>query len=592
MALAAVTGQGSSASASATCMGKTATIVGTAGADRLNGTAGRDVIAAGAGADRVDAGGGQDLVCGGPGGDRISGGSGADQLRGEGGNDRLDGGGGVDRCQGGGGTNTLAHCEGQSVPQTSAVNRAPVVHPVTASTDERSVVAIDLLEAATDPDGDSLSITSIDSSSLLGQVRLAKGGVAIYDPSGRLARLAAGATEQTSFGFTVSDGRGLTAQAQATVTVSGIDDAPVAVDDAASAEEDEAAGAIDVLANDTDVDGGPKTIELASQPEHGTVTVDPGRDRRHLPAGPELLRRSRSRPVRLRAQRRISGDGLGDRRLRRRPRRGQATTRPTCREDAPASAIDVLANDTSVDSGPLSIKSVTQPAHGTVAITGGGSGLTYQPAQNFCGEDSFTYGLGGGSGAMVSVTVACVDDPPVAVDDANTVGQDEAASAIDVLANDTDVDGGPKTIESVTQPAHGTVAITGGGSGLTYQPAAGYCNDGEAADEFTYTLNGGASAAVEVTVSCATTVASDPALTPAFDPSVSDYVVHCDGTPLDLSGRAAQGATVSIDGGAATGGSFESSVPLAENQEFGFVVDEGGQQSDYHVRCYRRASRR
>jgi large repetitive protein len=36
-----------------------------------------------------------------------------------------------------------------------------------------------------------------------------------------------------------------------------------------------------------------------------------------------------------------------------------------------------------------------------------------------------------------------------------------------VLANDTDPDGGPKTIQSVTQPAKGSVAITGGGSGPT-----------------------------------------------------------------------------------------------------------------------------
>ena len=61
-----------------------------------------------------------------------------------------------------------------------------------------------------------------------------------------------------------------------------------------------------------------------------------------------------------------------------------------------------------------------------------------------------------------------VDDPPVAVDDSKTVTEDDPATAIDVLANDTDVDGGPKSVASVTQPAHGTVVITGGGTGLTY----------------------------------------------------------------------------------------------------------------------------
>ena len=84
-----------------------------------------------------------------------------------------------------------------------------------------------------------------------------------------------------------------------------------------------------------------------------------------------------------------------------------------------------------------------------MVITGGGTGLTYQPDPNYCNSpaggtpDTFTYTLNGGSTATVTVTVTCVDDPPVAVDDAATVAEDAAATAIDVLANDTDLDGGP-----------------------------------------------------------------------------------------------------------------------------------------------------
>ena len=72
--------------------------------------------------------------------------------------------------------------------------------------------------------------------------------------------------------------------------------------------------------------------------------------------------------------------------------------------------------------------------------------------------------------------MSCVDDPPMAVNDTKTVAEDSGATAIDVLANDTDPDGGPKTIASVTQPAHGTVAITRGNRALTYAPNANYCN--------------------------------------------------------------------------------------------------------------------
>ena len=97
-----------------------------------------------------------------------------------------------------------------------------------------------------------------------------------------------------------------------------------------------------------------------------------------------------------------------------------------------------------------------------------------------------------------------LDAPAVAVDDSATVAEDAPATAIPVLANDTDADGGaPKSVASVTQPANGKVAIAGGGSGLTYEPDPGYCNDGAPTDDFTYVLSpGGDTASVRMTVAC------------------------------------------------------------------------------------------
>src|SRR5204862_5238766 len=116
----------------------------------------------------------------------------------------------------------------------------------------------------------------------------------------------------------------------------------------------------------------------------------------------------------------------------------------------------------------------------------------------------FTYTLNGGDTGAVSVTVTCVDDNPTAVNDSATVAEDDPATAVNVLANDTDPDGGPKSIASVTQPANGTVVITGGGTGLTYQPNANYCNTPTPPfDTFTYTLTPGTSSAtVSMTVTC------------------------------------------------------------------------------------------
>lgn len=111
-------------------------------------------------------------------------------------------------------------------------------------------------------------------------------------------------------------------------------------------------------------------------------------------------------------------------------------------------------------------------------------------------------GIDTSAAQVLTITVTAVDDAPVAVNDSATVEEDSGANAIDVLANDTDIDGGPMLVTTVTQPANGTVAITGGGTGLTYQPDAGYSNDppDEAEDTFTYTLNGGSTATVAVTV--------------------------------------------------------------------------------------------
>jgi Ca2+-binding RTX toxin-like protein len=113
-------------------------------------------------------------------------------------------------------------------------------------------------------------------------------------------------------------------------------------------------------------------------------------------------------------------------------------------------------------------------------------------------------GSGDNDGYADNLSLA-LDVDPTAVNDSATLNADAGASAVGVLANDTDPDGGPKQITSVTQPANGTVVITGGGSGLTYAPVAKYCNSlaGAAPDTFTYTLTGGGTATVAMTVTCA-----------------------------------------------------------------------------------------
>lgn len=96
--------------------------------------------------------------------------------------------------------------------------------------------------------------------------------------------------------------------------------------------------------------------------------------------------------------------------------------------------------------------------------------------------------------------------PPTAVDDAATVLKDTTNNPIDVLANDTDPDGGTKLVIAVdTTSTTGSVTLTGGGTGVAYTPASGYCNTppGTARDTFAYTITGGSTAQVSVSVVCA-----------------------------------------------------------------------------------------
>jgi hypothetical protein len=258
--------------------------------------------------------------------------------------------------------------------------------------------------------------------------------------------------------------------------------------------------------------------------------------------------------------------------------------------------IDLLGGGHDTAGHPLSVVAVGTPDGGsttTIVGTQGGQ-VRFDPARGYeslganqSAVNHFTYELGDGHGkratGSVTVTIEGVDNPPISVGDKAHTSEGEAVS-IDVGGNDQDVDGGPKEVASLTQPAHGVVSIENG-TRVLYQPDAGYCNDREPPDSFGYKLTGGSSATVEVAVSCSTRIAVQPALFPAFNPEVFDYVVRCDGSPVSMTGVVAEGESISIDHGTArTGRLGETKVPLEANQEFEFSLD-GATSHTYYVRC-------
>ncbi len=231
-------------------------------------------------------------------------------------------------------------------------------------------------------------------------------------------------------------------------------------------------------------------------------------------------------------------------------------------QDTSNNSLNVLANDTDPDTGDtLTVDSVTQPASGTVQITGNGAQVGFTPSAGFIGTVTFTYTVKDSGGltdtATVTVSVNAVGNtPPNAVDDTATVNEDAPATAINVLANDTDANNHTLTITAVTQPTNGQVAITGGGSGLTFQPNPNF--NGTAT--FTYTIsdgNGGTdTATVAVTVSGAAVsppVVSTSATPLAYAENAGAVVIDNALTVTDSDPASLTGATVAITGGYVNG---------------------------------------
>ena len=73
-----------------------------------------------------------------------------------------------------------------------------------------------------------------------------------------------------SFTYTINDGTGLTDTATVSVTVTAVNDNPVANDDSATTEEDVAV-TISLVANDTDIDGDSLSIESVGTASNGSV---------------------------------------------------------------------------------------------------------------------------------------------------------------------------------------------------------------------------------------------------------------------------------------------------------------------------------
>ncbi|MEM6713865.1 MAG: Ig-like domain-containing protein [Cyanobacteria bacterium P01_C01_bin.147] len=198
-----------------------------------------------------------------------------------------------------------------------------------------------------------------------------------------------------------------------------------------------------------------------------------------------------------------------------------------------ALTLDVLANDSDPANDPLTISSVTQPSNGSVTINADNT-LSYTPDADFNGTDSFTYqvddGNSGRASATVSLTVNPVNDAPVAADDSTNTDQDTAVT-VNVLSNDSDIDGDALNVAAVGDAANGTVVLNGDGT-VTYTPNAGFSGN----DSFTYELSDGDlsdTATVEVSIGDVNDepIAVDDSFSGNEDAAITDTVLSNDSDP-------------------------------------------------------------
>jgi VCBS repeat-containing protein len=381
-----------------------------------------------------------------------------------------------------GGTTTV------TVPITIvAVNNAPVASAPPVTTAENTPVNGQI--AASDPNGDPLTyaVTTVPENGL---VTVAPDGSYSYTPDANFAG-------NDSFIVTVSDGNGGTVLVAVSITVTPVNDAPVASAPPATTTED--TPVVGQIAA-SDAEGDTLTYAVTTAPANGTVTVSANGSYSYTPNANFNGNDSFTVTV---------SDGNGGTALVTIPvtvtpvNDAPAASAPpvTTAEDTPVSG-QIAASD--ADGDPLSYAVTIAPSHGTVLVNADGS-YTYTPDANFDGADSFTVTVSDGNGGSVlvtiPVTVALVNDIPAASAPPAATTEDTPVSG-QIVASDGDGDALGYAV--TTPPANGTVTVGANGS-YTYTPNANFSGS----DSFTVTVSDGNGGSVQVTIPVTITPVND-----------------------------------------------------------------------------------
>ncbi|MGR5240481.1 Ig-like domain-containing protein [Photobacterium damselae] len=383
---------------------------------------------------------------------------------------------------GNGGTDTIT-----VTVHVTPVNDAPVGEDVSAETKEETAVTGQL--TATDVDGDNLTFKP-GTNPENGSVTINADGSWEYVPNPDF-------NGEDSFTVVVDDGNGGTDTITVTVNVTPVNDAPVGENVSAETQEDTA---VTGQLTATDVDGDNLTFKPGSNPENGSVTVNPDGSWEYVPNTDFNGEDSFTVVV-------DDGNGGTD--------TITVTVNMTPVNDAPVgedvsaetqedTAVTGQLTATDVDGDNLTFKPGTNPENGSVTINADGS-WEYVPNPDFNGEDSFTVvvddGNGGTDTITVTVNVTPVNDAPVG-ENVTTETQEETAVTGQLTA--TDADGDNLTFKPGSNPENGSVIINADGS-WEYVPNTDF--NGE--DSFTVVVDDGNGGSDTITVTVNVTPVND-----------------------------------------------------------------------------------
>ncbi|WP_306224535.1 Ig-like domain-containing protein [Bosea beijingensis] len=473
----------------------------------------------------------------------------------------------------------------------TVTNPPPVAGNDSATTaEDTALIGATVATNDGDPDGDALTYALV-SGTANGTLTFRADGSYDYVPAPNFNGI-------DSFIYSVSDGQGGTAQAVVTITVTPVDDAPVAVDDpGAFAIDEDGSATITPLANDSDPDGNALTItRIANQAiaiggsvavtggvvtlnGDGSLTFAANADYNGAPSFTYTISDGT-----IEATATITGtvNPVNDAPVNGLPSSFTGT------EDTPLALTGISVVDVDAGSAPITVTlsvdagSLTAGSAGGVTVAGSGTGaivLTgtladinaylagpgapiYQPPANSNAAVTLTMltndGGNSGTGGPLSdidtatIILAAVNDPPV-VSAPPASGAEDTPITGAVIA--TDPDGDDLSFSLTSPPANGTVSLAADGS-YVYTPNPNFFGT----DSFTITVDDGNGGIVAVPVNVSVTpvndapIGSDASFTVAEDGNLSGTLplaTDPENDPLTyaLGGQASSGvATVNADG--------------------------------------------